>query len=248
VIGTVATRVREEVRIRSSHGRTAAGTPLPPLAYRMGGRHFRQDRDFEAAARSEVRKLESFGLGPTSRILDWGCGAGRLAVGIQDRFGRLDQYHGVDVQRPLIEWARRHLRREGFEFSHVDIANGRYNPNGLPETYIPGVDSDYDFFYAFSVFSHMGRSEAEPYLAEIFRLLRNDGVAYFTAFVEQGVAAEAENPTGYGPMKWAGPLHCVRYEETYFEDMLKGAGFVIEHHGHATEADGQSLYITRRRQ
>ena len=60
----------------------AIGLPLPPIELRMGGAHFREDSDFVAAAIRDVALLQRHaGLTRESRLLDWGCGAGRLAVG-----------------------------------------------------------------------------------------------------------------------------------------------------------------------
>lgn len=211
----------------------------------MGGHHFRSDAYFTAAALGEVRQLAVHGLKRDSRLLDWGCGAGRLAVGVREHFGRLDLYHGVDVQRHLIDWACRYLAGDGYRFTHVDAANDRYNARGGGTHHIPGYESDYDVLYAYSVFSHMHTADVAAYLTEISRILRRDGFGFFTAFVEKGVERESENPDGYGPMQWNGPLHCIRFNREFFEEMIEQAGMRVEHFEHGTETDGQSLYVTR---
>ncbi len=158
---------------------------LPPTVYRMGGAHFRQDDAFVSSAVAEVGRLEDkIGLSTSSRLLDWGCGAGRLAVGIVEKMGRIDQYHGVDIQKHLVDWAERHLGdRPGFTFTHVDLANPRYNPGGTAERTIPGATADYDGFYAYSVFSHLMDEDTAAYLGEVARLLEPGGRAFVTAFV-----------------------------------------------------------------
>ena len=63
-------------------------------------------RLFVNAGVRDVRQLrQRAGLGRRKRVLDWGCGAGRLAVGIKHLLGHVEDYHGVDVQPALIEWA-----------------------------------------------------------------------------------------------------------------------------------------------
>lgn len=227
-----------------THGTASSGVPLPPLQYRMGGEHFRSDDAFVAAAVADVKRLASLaGLDRGSRLLDWGCGAGRLAVGIAEQFGSIADYHGVDVQRPLIEWAQRHIgRRQGFRFTHVDLANARYNPAGEQRRVMPGSAGEYNVFYAYSVFSHMLGDDSLPYLQELARVLSPGGVGFFTAFVEDGVERETENPSDYGPMRWNGNLHCVRYDRTYFDGLVEVAGLKIIGFEHGTETDGQSLY------
>ena len=241
-------RAQAAVLPRTHHGRSPAGVRLPPAVYRMGGAHFRTDEAFVASAVAEVGRLEELiGLTAQSRLLDWGCGAGRLAVGIVEKLGRIDQYHGVDVQKHLVDWAQRHLGdRPGFTFTHVDLANPRYNPGGSPERSIPGATADHDGFYAYSVFSHLMGEDTSAYLGEVARLLRPGGRAFVTAFVEDDVPDQVENPVGYGPLEWRGPLHCVRFDRQFFEGMVRDAGLEVGSLGHGTEADGQSLYILRK--
>ena len=52
----------------------------------MGGKHFKNDDAFIRTAVRDVKRLERLaGLTTDSRLLDWGCGAGRLAVGVRRR-------------------------------------------------------------------------------------------------------------------------------------------------------------------
>jgi cyclopropane fatty-acyl-phospholipid synthase-like methyltransferase len=247
VLKSIVERAQAAILPRTHHGSSPAGVKLPPTVYRMGGAHFRADSAFVASAVTEVGRLEDrIGLSPSSRLLDWGCGAGRLAVGIVERMGRIDLYHGVDIQKHLVDWAERHLGdRQGFTFTHVDLANARYNPGGSHERTIPGASGDYDGFYAYSVFSHLTGEDAAAYLAEVSRLLAPGGRAFVTAFVEEDVPEQEENPAGYGPLTWSGPLHCVRFERGFFEGMVRRAGLEVEAFDHGQETDGQSLYILR---
>ena len=53
----------------------------------MGGKHFKNDAAFIKTAVRDVKRLEKYaGLTKDSRLLDWGCGAGRLAVGVREHF------------------------------------------------------------------------------------------------------------------------------------------------------------------
>lgn len=214
----------------------------------MGGGHFRSDFAFVESALVDVDRLVGLtGLGTDSRLLDWGCGAGRLAVGIYERFGRIGLYHGVDVQRWLIAWAERHIGgTPGYRFTRVDSSNARYNPSGTGRLGIPAESGEYDVLYAYSVLSHMTGDEVRLYLGEMARLLRPGGSAFFTAFVEPDVERELENPPGYGGMRWSGPLHCVRFETGYFESMVAQAGLKIRHCKPGGETEGQSLFVVER--
>lgn len=234
---------RSILRTYQTGGRSPSGVPLPPGQFRMGGHNFETDEAFVASAVREVDLLGRHGLTATSRVIDWGCGAGRLAVGIRETLGDVGDYHGVDVQEPLIRWARRHLGGDGFRFTHVDVANPRYNPGGSARHRIPGEDGGCDVFYANSVFSHMLDDQARAYLAEFARLLAPDGVGVFTAFVEDEVDPVVENPPDYGPLAWSGRAHCVRYDRGFFDAMVDESGLRLVDFEHGTRSDGQSLYV-----
>ena len=226
------------------------GVPLPAHHLRFCGEELRDDERFLASAEAEVRRLEErCGLTASTRLLDLGCGYGRLALGLVERFGSLT-YQGVDVDRHAIAWCRRHVapRSGGFSFLHLDLANPRYNPGGdrIGEGYrLPFGDGSFDLAYLFSVFSHMDAGEVAVYLRELARLLAPGGRVFLTAFVEEGVAPVAINPPGYR-RAWRGPLHCVRYERGFFADLVAAAGLETERLEPGVEIDGQSgLYLSR---
>lgn len=230
-------------------GRRKAEPPvLPPGRYRMGGDHFKDDRAFVATAVNDVRRLEEYaGLTADSRLLDWGCGAGRLAVGVRERFGRIADYHGVDVQQELIAWASAHLGGAGFRFTCVDVSNERYNPDGTPERTLATEPGSVDVFYAYSVFSHMSDEDTGAYLALIGAALAPGGRAFVTCFVEEDVPDWEENPAGYGPLEWKGRLHCTRFSRGHFEALVAAGGLAVDRFEYGRETDGQSLYLLRRR-
>lgn len=224
------------------------GLPLPPIELRMGGAHFREDTDFVAAAIRDVALLQRHaGLTRESRLLDWGCGAGRLAVGIRQSLGHVRDYHGVDVQPDLLDWARENLTDEHTRFTLVDQRNERYNPDGTPSFEIPAESGSVDVLYAYSVFSHMLEADVRGYAETIAGILAPQGRAVMTAFVENDVPDCEENPAEYRKLPWKGRLHCVRYDRQFFETLLWGAGLAVDEFVYGRETDGQSLYSLRLR-
>lgn len=222
--------------------------PLPPYSLRMGGRHFKKDADFVAAGVRDVRLLrQRAGLGRRKRVLDWGCGAGRLAIGIKHLLGHVEDYHGVDIQPELLGWAKDNLTDEHTRFTLVDAHNARYNPDGAPSFEIPADDGSVDVLYAYSVFSHMLTHDLAGYGATIARILAPQGRAWVTAFVEEDVPDCVENPPDYLALEWSGALHCVRYDRRFLEATLWDAGLAVDEYVHGRETDGQSMYVLRRR-
>ncbi|WP_370248401.1 class I SAM-dependent methyltransferase [Nocardioides sp.] len=222
--------------------------PLPPYTLRMGGKHFKNDVDFVAAGVRDARMLRSrTGMGRRKRVLDWGCGAGRLAIGIKHLMGHVEDYHGVDIQPPLLNWAKENLGDEHTRFTLVDAHNARYNPDGESHFEIPADPGSVDVLYAYSVFSHMLTHDIAGYGATIASILAPKGKAMMTAFVEEDVPDCVENPTDYLKLEWKGALHCVRFERHFFERTLWDAGLAVEEFVYGRETDGQSLYVFRRR-
>ncbi len=213
----------------------------------MGGAHFMDDEEFIATAANDVVRLTTLAsLTVDSRLLDWGCGAGRLAVGIREVYGRIADYHGVDVQKPLIDWASANLAGPGFRFTCLDLANERYNPDGSRVRSLGTGPSSVDVAYAYSVFSHLLAADTAAYLGLLSSALEPGGRALITCFVEDGVPDCVENPEGYGPLEWKGRLHCVRYDRAYFERLVDEAGLQVAGFEYGGETDGQSLYMLMR--
>lgn len=216
----------------------------------MGGKHFKNDKAFIKTSVRDVKRLEKYcGLNEESALLDWGCGAGRLAIGVKEHkdLGQVRDYHGVDVQADLITWAQENLAGPGFRFTYVDVSNERYNPDGSPERTLSADPSSVDVFYAYSVFSHMNPDDTAGYLDLLGQTLTPSGKAFVTCFVEEDVADWEENPPGYGPLEWKGRLHCTRFKRQFFESLVNNAGLAVDRFEYGLETDGQSLYILRRR-
>lgn len=122
-------------------------------------------------------------LGPASRVLEIGCGSGRMALPFQSYF-TTGHYVGVDISRDAIEWARRSLGDDRLRFEHIDVANEWYRPGeGQPVGRLPFDDDAFDFVYLTSVFSHLRAMESVAYLREISRLLAPGGTVFSTWFL-----------------------------------------------------------------
>lgn len=225
---------------------------LPPPSLRLGGKHFRDDAAFVESGRHDVRKIASaLGANASSSILDLGCGVGRLPIGLLAEFGGLTDYVGADVNGVSVEWCKKHLEANysNVRFTHLDVANARYNKRGRPiddSFQLPWVSERFDIIFLYSVFSHMQSDDLRAYLREFRRLLRPGGGVFLTAFVEGGVPDMEVNPSDYGSLRWKGPLHCVRFSIEFFTGLVQEAGLVISHIDPGVETDGQSaIYLLR---
>ncbi|MDQ3932589.1 MAG: class I SAM-dependent methyltransferase [Actinomycetota bacterium] len=234
-------------------GVTHDGLLLPPPRLRFGGSKLRDDDDYYIASACGLTDTlrQRCALTTTSRVLDVGCGQGRLLIGIQATMDRVAEYVGFDVHGPSIDWASKHLARAPWiRFERVDGHNDRYNAAGrvaIDAIHLPAAsstDGKYDCIVLFSVFTHMRLQEIVTYLGEIRRVLSPQGRAYVTAFVEDGVPDEVENPPEYGyGEKWSGPLHCVRINRDAFEHYVSAMGLQIEDFQYRENDVHQSSYV-----
>ncbi len=144
--------------------------------------------DFAAAGRENLDLLiQHAGLTPAMRVLDIGCGTGRMAMPLLEFLDEGADYVGFDVSPAAIRTCRRRFgaRRSDFHFVHVDVRNTEYRSSGAieeTELVFPGAGGEIDVAMATSVFSHMRLDSIRHYLKETHRLLKPGGRFMFTAF------------------------------------------------------------------
>ena len=127
-------------------------------------------------------------LGPDDRVLDIGCGAGRVARPLADHLSTTGGYVGFDVSRRAVAGCRRRFAaaRPDFVFHHADVRNADYNPRGVFEETayeFPCADATIDLAFATSVFTHMRIASVRHYLGEAARVLKPGGRLAFTAYL-----------------------------------------------------------------
>jgi len=132
--------------------------------------------------------IDHAGLRPDERVLDIGCGAGRVTRPLAAYLSSAGGYLGFDVSRPAVMGCRRRFARQrpDFEFVHADVKNPDYSPRGaLSETgyRFPSADASIDLAFAMSVFTHMRRDPVRHYLEEVARVLKPGGRFAFTAYL-----------------------------------------------------------------
>ncbi|WP_372734343.1 cyclopropane-fatty-acyl-phospholipid synthase family protein [Nocardioides sp.] len=196
--------------------------PLPPTPLRFMNE---DDEQLVTIGSDLARDLYAHGLGPGQRLLDVGCGYGRLAIGLMHTDFAGD-YVGFDILPRHIKWCREHLATEHYDFRHLDVRNDRYNRKGKvdPEqATFPVRSANFDACSLFSVFTHMYRANIERYLAEIHRSLKPGGWAATTwlLFDDDRLEAVTASSARYPLVHEIDPT--CRYESE--EDPLKAIGY-----------------------
>jgi ubiquinone/menaquinone biosynthesis C-methylase UbiE len=144
---------------------------------------------FEEIGEEFLRHFIELGnLKPDERVLDLGCGIGRMAVPLTSYLGDRGSYEGFDVYPKGISWCQENItsRYPNFRFRVADIRNKEYNPGGrfaASEYELPYNEASFDFVFLTSVFTHLLPNEVDNYLSEIRRVLAPGGRCLATFFL-----------------------------------------------------------------
>ncbi len=216
----------------------------PPYSLRsfVGGA-----RGFDYVGTAFLREFWRLGLfGRGTRILDIGCGCGRIARTLAGDL-RLQEleivYTGMDIDRDSVEWCQRYITpaNDAFTFYQADCFNRSYNPRGsmAADVYVfPHPDVSFDLILLTSVMTHLLERDAYHYLAEVSRMLAPGGVAYSSFFLYESLDDAAAGTVRHGirfPFRHGNyavnredyPTNAVAYHEPYVRRMVAELGLKI---------------------
>ena len=149
------------------------------------------------------------------RVIEIGCGAGRLTNALAQRFGEI---HAVDVSGEMIAQAKQKLAPR----RNVHL----YQNNGIDLSVLPA--QKYDFAFTLVVFQHIPSYQViESYVREVNRLLRPGALFKFQV---QGYVEVNTSPED----TW----HGVPFTRQQAEDMAARTGFELRH----TFGEGDQYY------
>jgi SAM-dependent methyltransferase len=114
-----------------------------------------------------ARTLDDF-----ERVLDFGCGCGRLLRHLGQVADRV-QIHGADIDSEMIEWLRANV-----PFARFDVT--------APEPPLPYPDKYFDLIISHSVFTHLDEGLQDVWLAELQRVTRPDGILLLSVNGQSG--------------------------------------------------------------
>jgi len=102
-----------------------------------------------------------------SRVLDWGCGPGRIIRHLPQIMPKDCEFFATDYNKNSIEWCKNYL--PGIQF----------NCNTL-EAKLPYESNYFDFIYGISIFTHLSESKHYEWYSELHRILRPGGILLIT--------------------------------------------------------------------
>jgi len=208
------------------------------------GRVFIGSGDFIKQGNSILQQFIDLGaLKTNARVLDVGCGIGRLAVPLTKYLDEDGSYEGFDVVKSGIDWCEKHISRQfpNFKFTHIDLKNDLYNletETQAKDFVFPYQENEFDFVFLTSVFTHMMPEDVEAYLKQIQRVLKKGGICFATFFImnnENKQLMEASDGIKFNydfgnyyqhnsKVKEAN----IAFEEAYLDQLFSATGLKIE--------------------
>ncbi len=199
------------------------------------------DGDYRAIGAEFLERLvRDADLRTDDRVLDLGCGVGRLAMPMT-QFLLDGTYNGVDPVPAGIAWCAATISPvyPNMQFHHIDLRHPLYNPQGAldtAKTRLPFPDGSFDVISMISVLTHLEQPEALHYAAEAARLLAPGGRCFATAFLMNPPARaalhERRGPLAFepgesGPIYFAikdAPLAAVAFDEDVLLELFLRQG------------------------
>jgi SAM-dependent methyltransferase len=171
----------------------------------------------------DLMKVCGFRAGSNGRVLDFGCGVGRLSRALRPYF---DQVYGVDISQEMIKLAKEHTPSCEFLINQAD--NLRLFQ-----------DDFFDFVYSNIVLQHQRtKGLAKAYIREFVRVIRHKGMIVFQIPDRLGLRQALQprrrlysllRTCGFSPAALYNRLHlnpmrtiCLGAEEV--KDTISGAG------------------------
>jgi 2-polyprenyl-3-methyl-5-hydroxy-6-metoxy-1,4-benzoquinol methylase len=223
------------------------------------------DGDPKQVGDMSVSILNSFGLlGKGTRVLDLGCGCGRLSMSLVDVLGPKTRYVGTDIIPEMPIFCRKEItnRWPNFEFYWVKEKNPCYDswikPGPQAQEHLledtASLNGQFDLVIASSVFTHLSEKEARVMLKRVRAWLAPGGAALLSFFIlnrwsrKRIKEGQADLFLGMKAEK-ARELNfqsngAVAFDASFLEEMVLDAGFPgiqAISHGTWTHAPGKHL-------
>lgn len=206
---------------------------------RVDGSH--DVREFISIGETTVAWFIDQGLRPTDRVLDLGCGIGRMALPLTKYLAGGGTYDGIEIARYKVDYCQRTVGNHypNFKFHHTNVFNKYYNPRGkvsAAEYRFPFANESFDFIFLVSVFSHMLPADMENYLSEIARVMDKGATCITTYFLMDRKGQSPLSQFDYSDVcsiyRRDEPEHGVQYIESYVLGLYEKLGLNVRQVSH----------------
>lgn len=135
---------------------------------------------FNLGREQAEKVIQYLNIKPEYKILDLGCGGGRIAIHFLNYLSEQGKYIGIDINKDFIGYCSNNITvlKDNFQFKFIDVYNGAYGREGklkADEVIFPIESESMDVVILWSVFTHMNLADISSYLKEIYRVLKKGG-------------------------------------------------------------------------
>lgn len=148
--------------------------------------------------------IEHARLTKKSKVLDVGCGTGRMAKQFE-QFLEGGSYHGFDVNSHFVEYCEQTYKSKKMHFDLCDVQHSEYNLEGGIDPIkfnFPYKDRSFNLVCAIAIFNHFETAWTFRYLAEIARVLSPNGIFFGTFLVLNQRSIESIDKREKHPFKF----------------------------------------------
>lgn len=194
--------------------------------------------DFKKIGEEFLQYFTELGsLKPNERVLDVGCGIGRMAAPLTKYLDKKGNYEGFDIVADGINWCKKKISPQypNFHFQLANVFNKNYNPNGkckASKYKFSYENESYDFVFLTSVFTHMLPQDMKNYFCEITRVLKSGGRCLITFFLLNKESLQLINArkstldfkyddAGYRTINKSIPESAVAYNEKFIQRLYE---------------------------
>jgi len=111
-------------------------------------------------------KYQSGSFASIDRVLDWGCGCGRVTRYFS-KYKSDTEIHGIDIDETGINWLKENL--DFGNFVHIQSSSRT-----------PFPDEHFDFIFGISIFTHLTEEDHFFWLKELQRIISKNGIVAVT--------------------------------------------------------------------
>ena len=168
------------------------------------------ESEYSSIAEVEFSFLKFYGLNTDSKILDIGCGTGRLPSKLFNFFSDKGVYFGLDITQKAIDFCKMKYDKPNFHFLYKEASSS-----------IPLKNENFDFIVFFSVFTHIYPNEILNYLIQCKTLLDKNGKIIADIFTDDKVVDHT------------GDSGVMVYNVEFFKNLIEKSGlrFVSKKYG-----------------
>ncbi len=137
--------------------------------YQLNYQKFIEDGNL--AAKEMIEWTTTYLNNPQPKILDWGCGVGRMVRHIKE-YHSSAMLFACDIDQRKIEWNKKH-------YPNIDFSLISYTP---PTHY---ANEQFDLICGISIFTHIDAASQDAWLKELQRLLHPNGILFISTQGQQ---------------------------------------------------------------